>query len=396
MTIEANKLHQATRIINQVGEVSYARDFQATYDDPAELSDALATIVDTVEPVTTPRNVQALSDQLALIASGIDNRSVLITGNCSEPVTDPTEARIPTERAIAGVELIAQSGLANSLLHIRRDRGQNTKPRSEEYEMVDGQRVPSYMGDAINSADPTNRTPDPQRLIDAAMQAERLEHNLTHYFGHHVPAAHEALNLYYERAFVEHGDDDKDYLLSADLPWIGMRTNGVDSKQVELLASVENSVGVKIGANSTPEHIEALAMKLNPTRRLGKIAWMLRTGLGSEEQTKAIIESIVAAEPEPLIIYDLHGSTIKREDGTKVRATSRIIEEIDELSELCEQAGTRLHGLHLETTVLDRLECVDEIDQTPTHEGGIDPQLNPAQTLKIVRHFNSLPHQKPE
>ncbi|HAJ02030.1 MAG TPA: 3-deoxy-7-phosphoheptulonate synthase class II, partial [Brevundimonas sp.] len=51
--------------------------------------------------------------------------------------------------------------------------GQFAKPRSSSVEMIDGVELPSYRGDIINGMgfNPTERVPDPQRLLKAYHQS---------------------------------------------------------------------------------------------------------------------------------------------------------------------------------------------------------------------------------
>ena len=385
MTVVTQGIERARHIINKLEDATYARDFQVAYEDVDLLEGELGTIVDTIEPVTTPRQIDHLSQAMAQIAAGDGLRHVIITGNCSERIVDPASAIVPSQEALTELGLVRGSELS-SVLHIRRDRGQNTKPRSEEFEYVDGEQVTSYMGDAINAPDSTLRSPDPRRLTLAAQQAMMLERRTSRLSGAHIPSAHEALSLHYENAFLQDTNEGR-YLLSADMPWIGVRTNGVDSRHVELLSAVENPVGVKIGSDSTFDHLRDLTGALNPARRLGKLAWMLRIGLNNEDAMHRIVGSLVEIEESPIILYDIHGSTVKRGDGVKIRAVEAIKAEIEQLYEVCGQEGAQLRGLHLETTVKNRLECVATVNDTPTHEGGIDPQLNSDQTREVLNHF---------
>jgi len=385
-----DKYTRAHQIIAGLRDTTYAHDYQVTYGDEHALAESIATILDTVDGVTTPDHIRNLSNKLARIASGADETPIVITGNCSELVVDPLSAAAPTRDCVSSLSLIDSSLLGGDVLHIHRGRGQNTKPRSSAHETVDGVVVQSYMGDSINSPDHTARQADPQKLVDAAMQALVLERNLTATLGNHIPAAHEALNLYYEHAFISEGEDGKRYLLSADLPWVGVRTNSPDSLQVELLSGIENPVGVKVGKETTRKHLEDLSGLLNPSRQLGKIAWMLRVGLEHRDDLNRIVKDIVDIEESPIILYDIHGSTIHRADGVKIRATERISAEIEQLYAVCAHHHTPLNGLHLETTAKDRRECVETIHQTPTHEGCVDPQLNRHQTEMIVNGFAKL------
>lgn len=51
--------------------------------------------------------------------------------------------------------------------------GQFAKPRSDNFEVKEGVKLPSYRGDNINSDafDEQSRTPDPERLIRAYLQS---------------------------------------------------------------------------------------------------------------------------------------------------------------------------------------------------------------------------------
>ena len=47
--------------------------------------------------------------------------------------------------------------------------GQYAKPRTSDYEIVNGKRILSYRGDMVNGFKPTieDRKPDPQRMVEA-------------------------------------------------------------------------------------------------------------------------------------------------------------------------------------------------------------------------------------
>ena len=56
---------------------------------------------------------------------------------------------------------------------IGRIAGQYVKPRSLQYEIRDGLKLPSYRGDGVNSIEfnQESRTPNPQRLLTAYHQS---------------------------------------------------------------------------------------------------------------------------------------------------------------------------------------------------------------------------------
>lgn len=375
---------QADQIMAQLPLPDYTANFQPEFE-PGSQHDAIAEMTQT-KPVTTPENIVRLRADFTRIALGVDERPIVFTGNCAEPVDLSVSIDELVEQAQVRVETVQDSKLKNPLI-VLRNRGQNTKPRSNEFETApNGDLVVSYMGDAVNQQDIAHRDPDASRMVAAAIQARDLEEGLTESLGYHVPAAHEALLLAYDRSFLQTDPEtDMSFLLSADLPWIGVRTNDADGEHAQMLSDVENSVGVKLSAATSPEHITRLQQVLNPNRSPGKMLYMLRFGLGGLDKAPRILEAIQENDPHGLIIYDLHGNTRTLEDGTKLRVVGDIVDEIQLLAGACKSIGLKLHGLHLETTHDDeRLECVDSADQRPTHPGNIDPQLNPRQTKLVL------------
>ncbi|MBS8271800.1 3-deoxy-7-phosphoheptulonate synthase class II, partial [Halomonas litopenaei] len=59
------------------------------------------------------------------------------------------------------------------VVKVGRMAGQMAKPRSAPTEIVDGVELPSYRGDIINGFDftPESRIPDPERMLQAYLQA---------------------------------------------------------------------------------------------------------------------------------------------------------------------------------------------------------------------------------
>lgn len=388
MTEQTKEPLTATAIVNALPEPQYAENFQPLFEHNA-LIEAVHELRST-HAVTTPHNVMELKNTLAAIGKGALSRPVVIVASCHEDVdlTVPTE-RLATE-AVQIHDAVQRSNMSDPFI-ILRNRGQNTKPRSNEFEVVDDRKLASFMGNAVNGKEVTQRTPDPSRMVAAAVQARDLEDNLQDHFGSHIPAAHEALLLAYESGFlVEDEATQQQFLLSADLPWIGVRTNQPESAQVALLQGVSNPIGVKLGDETTAEHIKVLQMTLNPNAEAGKMVYMPRFGLNNIGKAATVLASIHDNDPESIILYDLHGSTRTTEDGTKLRVVSELIEEIQLLASACRAHDLRLHGVHLETMHDDeRIECVDMPHQRPTHPGNVDPRLNPRQTTAILNAISN-------
>lgn len=380
----------AVHIVETLPTPDYKHNYQPHYPQEDGLIEAVHEMQET-EGVTSPRQIDAIQNELTALANDEIDRPIIIVDSCAEDidVSVPIEALV--RNAVSSQQLVLR-GLPKAIV-VLRNRGQIVKPRSAETETTpDGGEVVSYMGDGINGKGIDQRTPDPSRLVAGAVQSRDLEAGLTAALGEHVPAAHEALSLPYERSFMrEDPETGKLYLVSTDVPWVGKRTNRVPAADetpnahLEMLSEVENPIGVKLGSDTTPDQIAGLQAKLNPNNIPGKLIFMLRMGLHETEQLIATAAAIKEHSPKALIMYDVHGVTKTAKTGEKIRYTRDIIANIRQTADACRSVGLKLHGLHLETVADDtRLECVDEPDQLPTHPGNVDPRLNPRQLAYVL------------
>ena len=200
-------------------------------------------------------------------------------------------------------------GVEKPIVKIGRIAGQYAKPRSSDFEEINGVNIPSYRGDIINSLefDEKRRIPNPQRLIDAYFHsaaainylksladggyaslnniekwnsefALTLKNNKIEEIIENVNksinflkncgvdinetanlnrakfyTSHEALLLNYEQAFTRKMDDNKYYDLSSHFLWIGDRTRNPDEAHVEFLRGIENPVAFKVGPKITKD-----------------------------------------------------------------------------------------------------------------------------------------------
>ena len=380
-----DKEKQALTIVRGLVIPEYTINYQPTYSDQDALISAVSELLETT-PATTPEQIVSFRDELAHIGLANGHSRLDIVGSCHEEV----KLRVPEMDIKELVDpIIIEHGVVlesdPDALHAQRTAGQSVKPRSNEFEeLSDGERVLSFFGEGVNDSGYTQRNPDPSRMVSMALQARDITETVQESLGEHIPIAHEMLLLAYEEAFVRIDENTgKKYLLSADLPWIGVRTNDPDGPHVELLSKVDNAVGVKIGPNSDATHIKRLAEKLNPNDELGKLVFMLRIG-DDVIKTLEILEAIQLYAPTTLILFDIHAVTKPNKDGIKVRCVQDVISQARLLHKLCRGVGLAFHGHHLETTTEDRYECVDTPDELPKHPGKVDPRLNSRQLRHVL------------
>lgn len=380
----------AEAVVTNLPGSDYNVNYQPVYHDREALVGAVAEVLSTAG-VTTPRQVDDFTAKMAVIGEGSDDGFVVISGSCREEIHPvSTDIRQIAATTMANLIIANSTGLPN-IVSVQRDRGQYVKPRTKGTIILpSGLEVPAYYGDLVNdeSEDEESRIPDPGRMVEGAVQARDLEAELTRRLGEHIPAAHEALLLAYEEAFVrEDPESGAMYSLSGDMLWGGWRTNHPDNPIMDFLGRIQNTVGVKIGGNSDERHIAAVARKLNPDGLPGKTMYMLRLEQHEEGQYSRILRAIQASDPTSLVLYDIHGSTLKQPGGDKIRKVRHvgsIMRAIGVMAEACQEAGVRFDGLHIETTPdTSRLECIDRLDQIP-QPGQIDPRLNPQQTRQII------------
>jgi 3-deoxy-7-phosphoheptulonate synthase len=417
-----------------------------TYPNQAELEQAYQQLSDN-PPLITSWEVEALKKKLANVSAG--NAFMLQGGDCAESFDDCKSPKIVNLlKVMLQMSFIMIHEMETSVVRVGRIAGQYAKPRSRDYEIVDGEKITNYRGDLINSIEPNAeaRKPDPQRLLQgynkAALTLNFLRALADEGFAdlHHpeyweldfmkeneyykdyeamvnsiqkavnfmetitpnefsttqkinIYTSHEGLNLYYDSAQTQRVPRREGwYNLSAHLVWLGNRTRDLGGAHVEYLRGIRNPIGIKIGPNYDLDHTLKLIERLNPTHEEGKI--VLITRFGKDEVEDGLPELIKNIKHEGMPVVwccdPMHGNTFKTDNEVKTRNFDDVVAEIRKTFAIHRDLGTYLGGVHLELTGDNVTECVggaeglQEGELHKNYETYCDPRLNYQQSLEMA------------
>lgn len=385
------------------------------YDDYEKLDECYKELK-SYPPLVTSWEVAALKEKLSRAAQG--KCFVLQGGDCAETfdnVTSPQIVNILKVLLQMSLILIHETNLP--VIRIGRLAGQYAKPRSKDYEIIDGEEIPIYRGDLINSFEPDfdARQANPKRLLEGYQKAAMTLNFIRalsegggfadlHYPGYwelsfmkdnkyydeymamvrsinkavnfvetispnelttlqrvHIYTSHEALNLYYDSAQTRKVPHRKGwYNLSAHMVWLGNRTKSLDGAHVEYLRGLENPIGIKVGPPFDMDSLLKLIEVLNPEREGGKITLITRFGKDHvADELPKVIRGVESAGHNVLWSCDpMHGNTFSTDDELKTRDFDDILSEIRQTFSIHRAEGTNLGGVHLELTGDNVTECV--------------------------------------
>ncbi|KAI9885004.1 MAG: hypothetical protein M1823_003206 [Watsoniomyces obsoletus] len=138
------------------------------------------------------------------------------------PLVTPTENAINSKiKLLLQMSLVLIWGANKPVVRIARMAGQFAKPRSSPFETINGQSIPSFRGDNVNGFDPSERKPDPSRLVSA-------------YF-------HSAATLNHVRAQLSSGIADLHNPLDWDLGHV--ESAEIKAKYSHIVQSITESLG---------------------------------------------------------------------------------------------------------------------------------------------------------
>ncbi len=372
-------------------------------------------------PLVFAGEARALREQLA---KAIDRRAFLLqAGDCVESFNEISTMRIREKlKIMLQMSAVLTYGATLPVVKVARIAGQFTKPRSDAFEDVGGESIPSFRGHMVNGDERTAaaRVPDPQRMLEGYNQsaatlnllraftkggyadltqvhlwnkdfvasspegqryealaldieralafmaacgidlaAERRLHEVDVY------TSHEGLLLDYEEGLTREDSLTGDwYDCSAHLLWIGERTRGLDDAHVEFFAGVHNPLGVKLGPAATADDTIALCERLNPLRVPGRLTFYARMGADHVRELLPPLLRAVRDEGHPVLwaCDPMHANTIRTAGGVKTRRFDAIMRELEGFFASCWQENVWPGGVHLEFTGENVTECLGGAD----------------------------------
>ncbi|MCZ6103736.1 MAG: 3-deoxy-7-phosphoheptulonate synthase class II [Campylobacter ureolyticus] len=369
----------------------------------------------TLPPLVFAGEVRSLKKELA--SASLGKSFLLQGGDCAESFANYRADNIKNMfKVILQMSAVLTFAGSFPIVKVGRIAGQFAKPRSSDFEEINGVKFPSYRGDIVNDLEFTQeaREPKPEKLIQAYYQsattlnllrafargglanlheihrwnlgfakAAEIETKFSNLVNEITRAldfmeacginpetqainetrfytSHEALLLPYEEALTRIDSTSGDwYDCSAHMLWIGERTRGLNEAHVNFLSGVKNPVGVKIGPTATPDEILGLCEKLNPENEAGRLNLIVRMGADKIDSNLPKLLRAVKSEGKTVLWSSdpMHGNTFKTTNNYKTRAFDKILKEVKSFFEIHKSEGTYPGGIHLEMSGDDVTEC---------------------------------------
>ncbi|HEG1430002.1 TPA: 3-deoxy-7-phosphoheptulonate synthase class II [Campylobacter jejuni] len=387
---------------------------QPIYPDQEEMNRVLARL-EKLPPLVFAGEVRNLQKSLARVCK--KEAFLLQGGDCAESFENFGAVNIRDMfKILLQMAIVLTFAGGCPVVKIGRIAGQFAKPRSSDFEELNGISLPSYRGDIINGFEFSEqaRIPDPRRMLEAYYQSATTL-NLLRGFAKggladlhevhrwnlrflkkselhkqytdisekisqalafmeacgintsntpslrevNVYTSHEALLLPYEEALTRVDSlSGEIYDCSAHMLWIGERTRALDEAHVHFLRGVKNPLGVKIGPSASADDIIALANVLNPNNEEGRLNIIIRMGADKIINNLPKIFSKLKSEGLNLVysIDPMHGNTVKA-GNFKTREFDKIMQEVGSFFEIAISEGIYPGGVHLEMTGKDVTEC---------------------------------------
>lgn len=398
-------------------------------------------------PLVTSWEIESLKSKLAEVSQG--NAFLLQAGDCAETFDQTNSTKIVNMvKVLLQTSFIFIHEMGVPVVRVGRMAGQYAKPRSSDFQEVNGEKIHNYRGDLINAYenDAKARIPDPERLVEGYHKAgltlnfiralsdegfADLHHpeqweldfmkNNPYYSEYEdmvrsitkavkfVDAiaperfssfqkvdfytSHEALNLYYDSSQTRKVPrKDPFFNLSAHMVWVGNRTRDLDGAHIEYLRGITNPIGIKVGPPYDLNEIMKVIERLNPENEEGKIVLISRFGKDKvEDELPKLIRAVQREGFSVVWSADpMHGNTFSSSNNYKTRNFDHVVSEITSSFAVHRAEGTYLGSVHLELTGDNVTECVggakglSEDELDYNYETFCDPRLNYEQSLEMA------------
>jgi 3-deoxy-7-phosphoheptulonate synthase len=307
---------------------------QPTYQDQERLK-KIEEQLSSYPPLIFAGEARTLKEKLAKVGRG--EAFLLQGGDCAESFANFNSPTIKNLfKLMLQMNMILMYSTGKPIVKVGRIAGQFAKPRSSDFEEIDGVKLPSYRGDIINDIKFTKeaRTPNPDNMFKAYNQSAATL-NLLRAFARggladlnkvhkwnldfikdnplgqkydelskkidqsmkfiaacgltsdQVPqlhqttlfTSHEALLLNYEEALTRRDEiDGRWYDCSAHMLWIGDRTRELNGAHIEYFRGINNPIGCKVGPSMEEDELISLIDILNPNNEEGRLNLIVRMG----------------------------------------------------------------------------------------------------------------------
>ncbi len=368
-------------------------------------------------PLIFAGEARTLKEKLAKVGRG--EAFLLQGGDCAESFADFNTPNIKNFfKLMLQMNMVMMYSTGKPVVKVGRIAGQFAKPRSSDFEEVNGVKLPSYRGDIINSVEFTEeaRVPNPYNMIRAYNQSAATQNllrafsrggfadlnkvhqwnldfiqdnelgkkyqELSHKIDNAVKfmsacglnstevpqlhqttifTSHEALLLNYEEALTKPDSevDNKFYDCSAHMLWIGDRTRDLTEAHIEYFRGISNPIGCKVGPTMQEDELIELIDALNPNNEEGRLNLIVRMGADKIQEFFPKLLKRVRDEGRNVVwsCDPMHGNVEKSSTGYKTRDFENILSEVEQFFTIHKEMGTVAGGIHLEMTGNDVTEC---------------------------------------
>jgi len=400
---------------------------QPTYQDKDLLEKVEAELA-TYPPLIFAGEARRLKEKLA--AAGRGEAFLLQGGDCAESFSDFDAKNIKNLfKLMLQMNMVLMHSTGKPIVKIGRIAGQFAKPRSSDFEEIDGVKLPSYRGDIINGIefDEAARIPNPKNMLRAYNQSaatlnllrafsrggladlnkvhqwnldfikdnplgkkydelsDKIDHSMKFMAACGLTSemlpqlhqttlytSHEALLLNYEEALTRKDSETGEYYdCSAHMLWIGDRTRDLSEAHIEYFKGIKNPIGCKVGPSMGEEELIELIKALNPENEEGRLTLIVRMGASKiSEGFPPLLKKVKDSGLNVVWTIDpMHGNVEKSSTGFKTRNFDNILSEVEQFFAIHKEMGTVAAGIHLEMTGNDVTECTGSTSSPIDDEG---------------------------